>query len=325
MPAYTLPEYAKTFTDPKVRSVIELFPAAVDFWAALPYKTAPGGRYGYMREGGLPTNMAFRAINEAPSSGTGVLNDFTEMCFPLAGNLDVDRVLINRDKGGNARAMRENMEIKAKAKKWADTFIGGDNATEPREFTGLKQRLRAVGAGASSVDGTNYDSRVVANSTASGGAALSLAMLDLAIGNTNEPNAIIMPRMLRERMPAAVRDAAVGGLYTNDKEDMGHRVERYRGIPLYVGYELTKFNAFLPFNEVAFGGGAAVTASIYVVSFGEMGLCGLETSPMEVKDLGLINDGATYRTNVEHDNGLCLEGEYAATRLTSITNAAIVK
>lgn len=321
---HTLIEYAKTFTDPKTRAVIELFPEAVDFWAALPYKTAPGGRYGYMREGALPTNIAFRGINETPTEGRGVINDFTEQCFPLAGNLDVDRVLINRF-GEGRRAREEGMQIKAKAKKWADTFINGDNATNPREFTGLKQRLRAVGSGSTSVDGSNYDSRVVANSTASGGGPLSLAMLDLAIGNTNKPNVILMPRPLRERMPAAVRDAAVGGLYTNDKEDMGHRVERYRGIPIYVGYELTKFQNFLPFNEVAFGGGAAVTASIYILSFDEDGICGLETSPMEVKDIGLTEGGVIYRTNVEHDNGLCIEGEYAGTRMTSITNAAIVK
>lgn len=321
---HTLTEYAKTFDDAKKRAVIEMFPEAVDFWGALPYKPAPGGRYGYMREGGLPTQMAFRGINETPSEGRGVINDYTEQCFPLAGNLDIDRVLINRF-GMERRAIEENMMIKAKAKKWADTFINGDNASAPREFTGLKQRLRAVGSGASSVDGSNYNSRLVANSTASGGAALSLSMLDIAIGNTNNPNAILLPRILRERMPAAVRDAAVGGLYTNDKEDMGHRVERYRGIPLYVGYELSPHGAFLPFNEVAYGGGSAVTASIYVIHFGEMGVCGLETSPMEVTDFGLTEGGVIYRTNVEHDNGLCLEGAYEATRLTSITNAAIVK
>lgn len=320
----TLIEYAKTFTDPKVRSVIELFPEAVDFWGIIPYKTAPGGRYGYQREGALPTNMAFRGINETPSEGRGVLNDFTEQCFPLAGNLDVDRVLINRF-GDERRAREENMQIKAKAKKWADTFIGGDNASNPREWTGAKQRLRAVGSGSTSVDGSNYDSRIVANSTASGGGPLSLSMLDIAIGNTTNPNAILLPKAIRDRLPAAVRDAGVGGLYTNDKEDMGHRVERYKGIPLYVGYELSPLGTFLPFNEVAFGGGAAVTASIYIFNFSEDGVCGLETSPMEVTDIGLTEGGVLYRTNVEHDQGMAYEGAYAATRMTSITNAAIVK
>lgn len=318
---HTLPEYAKTVEDVKSRAVIELFPAESDILGVIPFKSAPGGRYGYMREGQLPNNMGFRGINETPAEGHGLVNDYTEQCFPIAGNIDVDRVLINRY-GMERRSMEERMAIKKKAKVWTDTFMDGDNGTEPREYTGIKQRLKAVGG---SVDGSNYESRLIANATGSGGAALSLTMLDLAISLVENPTHLLMPKKLKHRLPAAVRDAGVGGLYTNDKEDMGHRVERYDGLPILTGYGISPFGAFLPFNEVAYGGGGAVTASIYVLSFSEMGVCGIETSPMEVKDLGLLDDGVYYRTNVEHDNGICVESPYAGIRLSSITDAAIVK
>ena len=321
---HTLVEYAKTYADDKGRAIIELFPEAADILGVLPFKTAPGGRYGYMREGALPSNMGFRAINETPAEGHGVINDLTEQCFPIAGNIDVDRVLINRY-GMERRSMEEKMAIKRKAKVWMDTFMTGDNQSAPREYTGLRNRLRPVGSGAASVDGSNYESRVIANGTGSGGAALSLSQLDIAIGLVENPTHLIVPKKLRDRMPAAVRDAAVGGLYTNDTEDMGRRVDRYRGLPMLSGYGITPFGAFLPFNEVAFGGGSAVTASIYVVSFSEEGVCGLETSPMEVKDMGLLDNGVHYRTNIEHDTGLCIENPYAAIRLSSITDAPIVK
>lgn len=321
---HTLVEYAKTYADDKGRAIIELFPEMSDVLGVMPFKSAPGGRYGYMREGALPNNMGFRAINETPAEGHGVINDFTEQCFPMAGNIDVDRVLINRY-GNERRSMEERMAVKRKAKVWSDTFMGGDNATQPREYTGIRNRLRAVGSGSSSVDGSNYESRILANSTASGGAALSLSQLDIAIGLVENPTHILLPKKLRDRMPAAVRDASVGGLYTNDTEDMGRRVERYRGLPLLIGYGITPFGAFLPFNEVAFGGGSAVTASVYILNFSEEGVCGLETSPMEVKDMGLLDNGVHYRTNVEHDSGLCIESPYAAIRLSSITDAAIVK
>lgn len=321
---HTLTEYAKGVSDNKSRAIIELFPEASDILGVIPFKSAPGGRYGYMREGALPSNMGFRAINETPSEGHGVINDLTEQCFPIAGNIDVDRVLINRY-GTQRRTMEEKMSIKRKAKVWTDTFIGGDNASQPREFTGLKQRLRAVGSGSTSVDGSNYESRLIANSTSSGGAALSLAMLDIAISLVENPTHLLMPKKLIDRFPAAVRDAGVGGVYTNDTEDMGRRVSRYQGIPMLSGYGISPFGAFLPFNEVAYGGGSAVTASIYILSFSDMGVCGLETSPMEVKDMGLLEDGVKYRTNIEHDTGICIESPYAALRLSSITDAAIVK
>ena len=317
---HTLVEYAKMQNDPVSRAVIEMFPEESDILRVLPFKSAPGGRYGYYREGALPTNMAFRGINETPTTGYGLINDYTEQCFPMAGQVKVDRVLIDRY-GTERRSMEERLQIKAKAHLWTQNFIDGDNQSEPREWTGLKQRLKAVGG---SVDGSNYESRLFTNSGASGGGALSLTLLDVAISLVENPTHILMPYKLKHRLPAAVRAAGVGGVYTNDKEDMGHRVERYNGIEILTGYGVSKHGPLLQFNEVGSGGGAAVTASIYILSMGEMGVCGIETKPMEVKDMGLLDNGVHYLTDVHHDNGICIESPYAALRMTSITDAAIV-
>lgn len=320
----TLVEYAKTVVDHKERAIIELFPAMSDILGVLPFKTAPGGRYGYMREGALPNNMGFRAINETPAEGHGVINDLTEQCFPIAGNIDVDRVLISRY-GPERRTMEEKLSMKRKAKLWTDTLFNGDNQSQPREFTGLKQRLRPVGSGNSSVDGSNYESRVFANSILSGGAALSLANLDLAISLVEDPTHIVMPKFLMDRLPAATRDTAVTGFLDYQVNDLGTRVPYYNKLPILTGYGISPFGLFLPFNEVAFGGGAAVTASIYILSLNEMGVCGLETKSIEVQDMGLLDNAVHFRTNIEHDTGLCIENPYAALRMTSITNAPIVK
>lgn len=317
----TLLEYAKTVEDPVQRAIIELFPYESDILENIPFKTAPGGRYGYQREGALPSNMAFRGLNEEPSEGHGVINESTESCYPLAGNIDVDRVMINRY-GPERRATEERMQIKAKAHAWTDAFINGDTGTAPAEMTGLKKRLQIVGG---SVDGSNYDSRVYANSTASGGAALSLANLDIAIGLVENPTHILMPKAILDRFGAATRDTGVSGFITWDRNDLGKRVARYNGLPILTGYGITPHGAFLDFDEVGYGGGSAVTASIYITSFSEMGVCGLETKEMEVTDMGLLENGVHYRTNVEHDVGMCIEGAYSAMRMTSITNAAIVK
>lgn len=320
----TLIEYAKTYDDLKGRAIIEIFPEELDFLRLMPWLSAPGGAYRWTEEGALPNNMAFRAINEVPKEGFGLLTDKVEQTYPLAGNLDVDRVLINRF-GPSRRSLEERMQIKGKVKKWGDTFLDGDNQSNPREFTGLKARLRAVGSGTASVDGSNHKSRVLANSTASGGGPLSLAMLDRAIGLVDRPNAIIMPRALHNRFPAAVRDTSIAGVWTNDKDEMGRPVPRYNGIEIFTGYGLSPYGEFLPFNEVAYGGGSAVTSSIYIVRFAEDGVAGIQTAPMEVKDFGLMEDGVWYRTNVEHDAGITIGSGYSALRLTSITNAAIVK
>ena len=320
--AVTLVEYAKSFDiASKQRAIIELFPESVDFMGAIPFLNAPGGAYRYQEEGALGRNVGFRAINETPLEDTGLLNDRLEQTYPIAGNIDVDRALIRR-MGPGHRATVERMKIKEKAKLWADNFMFGDNASNPRTPTGMRVRLRSVGG---STDGSNYLSRILANSAASGGGALSLAQLDRAIGLVENPNAIIMPKALKDRFAAAERDTSIGGFVTQDKDDMGRVVTRYNGLPIYTGYGVTRHGEFLPFNEVAAGGGAAVTSSIYIVRFAEDGVAALEVAPMEVTDIGLTEGGVFYRTNIEHDVGMAVLDPFSAIRLSSITNAAIVK
>lgn len=321
MTALTFPEYAKGVEDLKVRAVIETFPEMVDFMGALPFASAPSGSYRYMEEGQLPDNVAFRALNEGPTAGHGLMLDKVEKTFPMAGNLDVDRRLIARQ-GGDTKTRHERMQIKAFSSKWANTFITGDNQADGREWTGMKNRLKVVGG---SVDGSNYRSRVFANSTDSGGASLSLIEFDRAIGLVENPNAIIMPKAIKDRFPAAQRDTDIGGFIKVEPDEFGKEQISYRGIPIYCGYGVGPFGEFLPFNEVAHGGGAAVTSSIYILRFSEDGVCGLEQQPMEVHDYGLLEDGFTYRTNVEHDSGMMIGDPFAALRMTSVTNAPIRK
>jgi hypothetical protein len=53
-----------------------------------------------------------------------------------------------------------------------------------------------------------------------------------------------------------------------------------------------------------------VTASLYVVSLGEYRLRGLQLRPMEVNDIGLLQDGKTYRTHLSWDVGMVDEHKY---------------
>ena len=320
MAAINYLEYAKTFDlASKQRAIIELFPESVDFLSLLPWVTAPGGVYRYQEEGALASNVAFRALNEEPSSGFGLVQDRVEQCFPIAGNIDVDRVLIQR-MGAEHRAIVERMRIKEKASVWANNFMFGDNASNIRTPTGLKNRLKIVG---SSVNGTNYRSRVLANSTSSGGAALSLAALDLAIKLVPGANAILMPLALLARFPAAQRLQTLSGNIMLDKDEMGRGITKYNGIPIFTGYGVSAYGEFMPFNEVAYGGGSAVTTSIYVVRFAEDGVCGLQTAPMDVTDIGLTDGGTYMRTTILHDVGMAVLDPFSAIRLSSITNAAI--
>jgi len=80
----------------------------------------------------------------------------------------------------------------------------------------------------------------------------------------------------------------------------------------------------LPFNEVASGGGGAVTSSIYCVSFREGGFYAIEQTPLSVMPEGPTVGQPFDSTHIKWDYGFAREHPKALARCSSITNAAIV-
>lgn len=307
--AQNIVEYAKGLEPGVKRAFVELFAQTSDLLAALPMQTAPGGAYRYDREAALP-GIAFRGINEAYTPTTGVINPQVEQCFIAGGEIKVDKVLINRF-GPQRRAREERMQVKKLTRTITSKIISGSNATTPREFDGIKTRLTG--------------NALTHNSTASGGAALSLYKLDRAIDKVVEPTHIMMSKAMRTRLTQAGRNTGVGGYVAQSKDDFGNTITTYRGLPILVGYDNEVDDGELfPFDEVGNGGGGAVTASIYVGSLKEGMFCGLQTVPMDVQDLGEMESAPALLTRVEWDCGICIEHPSALHRLTSITDAAIV-
>jgi hypothetical protein len=133
-----------------------------------------------------------------------------------------------------------------------------------------------------------------------------------------------MPRMMRPHLIAAARTTTISGFVIQNWDDIGKPKLSYAGLPILFGYEREIEGDLLDFDEVASGGGSAVTCSIYVMSLGEDGMHGIELMPMSAEDKGKLEDGITWRTHVAWDLGLVDEHPFCLSRLTSITNAAIV-
>lgn len=317
-----LVEYAKGLDDPNAAGMIMQFGGRSDIIRNMPFKSAMAGRNVFQRET-AESAVAFRAINADPDISHGETEELQDQCYPISGLLEIDRVLRKRH-GDRKQNMFKLQQMNNAAAVWTDTLISGDNASDPKEFSGLQARLVADSAG--NVDGSTDDSRLIANATGSGGGALSLAKLDLAISLVNEPNQIWMSRDLWVKMQAAARSPSISNNsidFTTIESDLGRKVMTYQGIPIYTGYPPSKRSRFLPYNEVAYGGGSAVTTSIYVCSVREDGVCGIQTAPPEVIDVGNTDRGVHERDLFEWDAGITIEDFYSAIRLSSITNAAI--
>lgn len=311
----TITEYAKSLPMEDIRRPpIEMFAKSTDVFEALPFEGLKGSVFVFYRQAVLATPQ-FRAINEGSSSGHGAITPLQEPTAIIDHDIDVDRAIVDRH-GPERRNYEEQMGMTAFGQLWATTFIKGDRSTNSRVFNGLQVR-------------SNKYSRDIHNSASSGGAALSLSNLDKAINAVNNPTHIIAPYQSRPLWIAAARTQTLTGFVMQEFDVSGDKgvgglKASYAGLKFLWGYPKDDHPYMLDFNEVASGGGAAVTASLYVVSMGEGRLRGLQLRPMESRDIGLLQDGRTYRTHLDWDVGLVDEHKYCIARLDSWTNAAIV-
>lgn len=305
--ALTLVEAAKRYQNPVQSAIVEMFPTYSDVLQFLPFNSIQGSAMRYNREETLP-GVGFRGVNESYTESTGVVNPVTEPLVIGGGDLDVDAFIL-RTQGADQRSVQEAMKVKALALRWTETFIKGDNASEPREFDGLQTRLTG--------------SQVISAGSTSGGAALSLAKLDELIDAVDSPTHLIMNKAMRRRLSAAARSSSVGGYITYTPDAFGHRIMQYNDLPILIADQDETGTDILGFTEAA-STGAATATSIYCVSFTEGMMTGIQSGEPMVKDLGELETKPVFRTRVEWDCGIAIFHAKAAARLKFIGDLAVV-
>ena len=309
----TLTEYAKGMALEDIRRpVIEMFAQYSDVFEVMPFEGLKGAKYVGYREAALATPV-FRAVNEASSSGHGVISPFDEATYIIDHDIDVDRAIQDRF-GPERRNYEQRMGITAFARLWIDTFVKGDQSVNPRVFNGVQVRAQKFG-------------RLYYNSTASGGAALSLANLDTMLNNLSGKSGtrfLFVPFLSLPLWIQAARNTSLTGYVMQTWDEIGRSKLTYAGIRLLYGYPKDDQVPVLQFNEVGDGGGSAVTASLYGLTLGEGMMRGIYVRNLTPEDVGLLEDRKTYRTHISWDVSFVDEFKYCMTRMTSWTNAPIV-
>lgn len=287
-------------------TIVEIYSGSSDVMRVLPFQNIMGGTYGYTNEETLP-GIGFRGVNEAYTASTGVLNPKVETLTIAGGDLDVDSFII-QTRGEEQRSVQEAMKVRALGLAWTQKFIKGDTASDPREFDGLQTRL---------VGNQKFQAGTTANGT-----PLSLGVLDEAIRRTFMPTHILMSSKMAIKLGAAARSSTVGGYVTFGVPELGKIPMFYQGLPV-ITVDLDGTGAeILPFTEAATSGTATAT-SVYILSLGDTGVCGLQNGTISVKDLGELQTSPVYRTRVEWFSTFGVFHGRAATRIWSISDAAI--
>jgi hypothetical protein len=189
---------------------------------------------------------------------------------------------------------------------WEGQFINGHSNSTAAEFDGLSVRLPA------STHATN--SQVVQNATSAG--ALNLNKLDEAIDAVDAQGGqkyLVMSKSARRHLSAVAR---ASGQIEITRGEFGGQQLIYGGLPVL---EIDRDHKNVPILD-----STPTDQSIYVVSFGNDHLTGIQNGSPQVRDLGEATESPVLVTRVEWYCGLALINGRAAARLTNINAAAAI-
>jgi len=298
--AMTLVEQAKTEQDALRAGVIEKFASSTPVLELLPFQTIDGNAFTYNTEERLP-GIAFRGINESFDESTGIINPQTESLKIMGGDADSDLFFKRTQTKVNRRAIDLRMKIKASSLYFTKIFFDGDETTYPKQISGMNKRITGNQLISAGDNGGNISHNLMQQ------------LIDAVDG---EPDVLFMSKKMRRQLTNLAESSTILSI---GKDAFGRPVVMYAGIPIRIIGKDNNNNEILDFDETK--GESSVTASIYAFRFGEEYVSGIQSGPLQARDLGEIDVKAAERIRIEWDIGITLMNVLSAARLYGVTAA----
>ena len=290
--ALTLLEAQKHAKTPAELAVVTEL-AAGQLMSVLPFRSIEGNGLFWKREESLP-EVGFRNYNGALAESYGEVSQQSESLKLFGGDIKVDRAIIDLE-GPEAKAYQIQSRVRAMRMAWEDLFVNGDAAQSPSEFDGLAKRITS---------GSQFNDL---------SGSLTEAALDEALDNVDAQGGskyIIMSKSMRRKLTSLAR---ANGQIEISRNEFGYQQVSYAGVPVL---ELDRNHR----NEAILD--ATPTAQdVYVVSFGNDHLTGIQNGGINVRELGESFAQPQLVTRVEWYCGLALINGRAAYRLANVSNA----
>jgi len=293
--ALTLLEAQKHAVTPQEAAVVSEL-AAGPLLSVLPFREIEGNGFFWKREESLP-DVGFRNYNGALAESYGEVSQQSESLKLFGGDIKIDRAIIDME-GPSAKAYQIQSRVRAMRLAWESQFINGDSNQSPSEFDGLAARI------------ASGSSQYFAN----GGGALDLAKLDEAIDACDANGGdkyLVMSKSARRQLSALAR---ANGQIEISRNEFGYQQLSYGGVRVL---ELDRDN-----QNVAILDSNPAAQDLYVVSFGNDHLTGIQNGGVSVRELGESFSQPQMITRVEWYCGLALVNGRAASRLSGIDATA---
>ena len=310
--ALTLGQYAVMSNDPLVQSIADSLLKAGTVLTDIPLINkqsliANGVRW----EGNLPT-VNWEKINGEPIVTSGTPTPFQEQVYLIRNAIDVDKRLVQDvNQIGNPRSNQLAAYLRSVAYDFNDKFINNSHTTGDSDApVGLKARIDNY-----ATYGVVSENKIDAASTMTTGMSAANAnaffeKLDLLLWSVDAPEGdgvvLYMNDVMKRRISFAARLMAGSGGFSTASDQFGRSVEMYKNARLAdIGRKADQTTKIILNTEANTGAaGSSTYTSIYACNFGVEHLFGWQFEPLGALDLGLLNNGVTYRTVVDWAVGL---------------------
>ena len=293
--ALTLLEAQKHAKTPQELAVVTEL-AAGQLMSVLPFRNIEGNGLFWKREESLP-DVGFRNYNGALAESYAEVSQQSESLKLFGGDIKVDRAIVDLE-GAEAKAYQVQSRVRSMRMAWESLFINGDSNQSPSEFDGLAARIQSG------------SSQYFVN----GGGALDLSKLDEVIDNVDAQGGskyIVCSKSARRALTKLARE---NNQIEIARTEFGYQQTTYMGLPLL---ELDRDH-----KNVAILDSDPGAQDLYVVSFGNDLLTGIQNGSVNVRELGESHDQPQLITRCEWYCGLALINGRAAARLSGIDATA---
>ena len=322
----TLAQYEQLATDPVKKSVVNIFRRDSTILERLGFESANSLNIEIIRTKNLPT-VGWRKVGNAYAASEGSTEPIQERVHFLGGMVDVDKAyVIAKNTITDVRALHTNMFSSAITLAFNDAFVNGQPSVDADSIVGLWHRFKngliptAQHINVNGLDVSPDSVALTANFN-----TLYDSIMDLIHRcDLHKADALYMNDTTYLRVISGLRQL---GLFTTTQDSFGKNVAQFGpgGPMIYdIGYKADQASRVI--GNVENSAGTALTGggatSIYAIKFGEGYLNGFELDGgISVKDLGLLEDGVTYRTVIDWSMGIYILNPRSVARLSGLVAA----
>lgn len=261
-------------------------------------------------EGNLPT-VNWSQLNAEGVTTKGTPTAYQEQAYIIRNYIDVDKFLVEEENAiVDPRSTQSEAYLKALTYDVNYKFFKNDHvAGDANAPVGIRFRIDNGGVfgvrSENKINGGGLDlTQATLGTTPVNGNKL-IELLDQLLWSVDSPEGqgvtLYMNEQLRRRMTFAIRQLGTSGGFSIMQDQFSRTIEMYKGAVIRdPGYKSDQSTRVITSTENSDGtDGSSTYSSIYAVNYSTDHFSGWQFEPPNVQDLGLIYNGAIYRTLID--------------------------